>query len=404
MSKSKSGLRLALSVLVGIAAVGVIACFAFVEIFSDDIELSTDEQPAEEPVVVIPPKAVEANTRILMAGTTFWGRRTNKVARNSELGFAYPFSELDTLDRGRYNAWIAGIECPVTDNPTTDYEEETLLIFNCDTEYLEEASKYISVAMLGNNHTDAREMEGFIETKKNLKEFGIQSFGSYDYADGETNCSAITLPVNVKLDNGESVEYKIPFGFCSAHGVFGIPTEAVRANIERYAKFLPTIAMPHMGAEYEPSADQLRTNLYREMIDRGADAVIADHPHWIQNSEAYNDHLIAYSMGNFMFDQEGKEYTRSAAIEAFAQIDMSDTDLDTWNKLGVYCEEHDGDCIEKIEAANLPKLKINWTYDYHGTSTEGTKKYVTHLASDYEQAEIGQRLRWDAIPDYMKIK
>ena len=162
--------------------------------------------------------------------------------------------------------------------------------------------------------------------------------------------------------------------------------------------------MPHMGAEYEPSADQLRTNLYREMIDRGADAVIADHPHWIQNSEAYNDHLIVYSMGNFMFDQEGKEYTRSAAIEAFAQIDMSDTDLEAWNKLGIYCEEHDGDCIEKIEAANLPKLNINWTYDYHGTSTEGTKKYVTHLASDYEQVEIGQRLRWDAIPDYMKIK
>ena len=39
-------------------------------------------------------------------------------------------------------------------------------------------------------------------------------------------------------------------------------------------------------------------------IDAGATMVVGSHPHWVQGIEWYNGHLITYSLGNFVFDQE----------------------------------------------------------------------------------------------------
>jgi poly-gamma-glutamate capsule biosynthesis protein CapA/YwtB (metallophosphatase superfamily) len=39
------------------------------------------------------------------------------------------------------------------------------------------------------------------------------------------------------------------------------------------------------------------------VIDNGADMVIGHHPHVIETTEWYKDKFIAYSMGNFIFDQ-----------------------------------------------------------------------------------------------------
>ena len=195
----------------------------------------------------------------------------------------------------------------------------------------------------------------------------------------------------------------MPFGFCSAHGVFGIPAEDYLQNMKKYSVLMPTIAMPHMGAEYKSAHDTLRQNLYRKMIDYGVDAVIADHPHWTQDAEAYKGKLIVYSMGNFMFDQIfNKEVSRSAAIEANAEINnITDVDLDKWNELGEACLDDKKTCFTNIQTAALPRPHISWTYDYHATTSAGDR--ITRLGSDAEQAEIGARLKWDAILTELKV-
>ena len=336
----------------------------------------------------------EAKAKWLFAGTTFWGRRTNKDARASELGVKYPFSQLDTLSPEKYEAWIAGLECPVTNNGHNDTEENTIFKFNCDPDYLPEAKKYFTAFMLGNNHTDNQGVAGFKETKEHLDENGIQYFGSYDYQDAQGNCDVLTLPVKVTYSNKKTKTLQLPFGFCSAHGVYGVPTEAVLANMGEYAKILPTIAMPHMGAEYKATQDEIRTNLYHKMIDYGVEAVIADHPHWIQNSEVYKGKMIVYSMGNFMFDQTfNVDVSRSAAIEGNLQVvNPKKKKLEKWSKLGEACLKEKETCLSKIKEAKLDRLDLKWTYDYHGTTSAGNR--ITRLASEAEQVAIGQRLNW----------
>lgn len=60
----------------------------------------------------------------------------------------------------------------------------------------------------------------------------------------------------------------------------------------------------HSGFQYaEAPSDSLRKNA-RAAIDAGADIVICHHPHVTQGFEWYKGRLIAYSLGNFVFDQD----------------------------------------------------------------------------------------------------
>ncbi len=58
----------------------------------------------------------------------------------------------------------------------------------------------------------------------------------------------------------------------------------------------------HSGREYvdEPNAAQIEFS--RTAIDAGALLVIGHHPHTLQAIEEYGGGLIAYSLGNFVFD------------------------------------------------------------------------------------------------------
>lgn len=59
----------------------------------------------------------------------------------------------------------------------------------------------------------------------------------------------------------------------------------------------------HFGQEYQESPDSWQKYFSHLAIDSGADLVIGHHPHVIQPIEEYKGGYIAYSLGNFVFDQ-----------------------------------------------------------------------------------------------------
>lgn len=57
----------------------------------------------------------------------------------------------------------------------------------------------------------------------------------------------------------------------------------------------------HGGTEYNPAPTSDQQVLYRRLCDAGADIVFGSHPHVLQPVEWYNDSLIVWSLGNFMY-------------------------------------------------------------------------------------------------------
>ncbi len=72
----------------------------------------------------------------------------------------------------------------------------------------------------------------------------------------------------------------------------------------------------HFGEEYqkEPTARQI--DFAHRAVNAGADIVIGTHPHVVEIVERYNGGVIAYSLGNFIFDQAfSKETMEGLALE-----------------------------------------------------------------------------------------
>ena len=61
--------------------------------------------------------------------------------------------------------------------------------------------------------------------------------------------------------------------------------------------------MIHWGTEHTDKLEDYQKSIGHQLIDAGADSVIGAHPHVVQGIEKYNDKLIFYSLGNFIFNQ-----------------------------------------------------------------------------------------------------
>lgn len=70
----------------------------------------------------------------------------------------------------------------------------------------------------------------------------------------------------------------------------------------------------HWGTEYVSWPSQRQRKLARDIIDAGASLVLGHHPHVLQGFEVYRGGLIAYSLGNFVFDQRGLPRNQSLIL------------------------------------------------------------------------------------------
>ena len=129
------------------------------------------------------------------------------------------------------------------------------------------------------------------------------------------------------------------------------------------------------------------------MVDAGADAVLGNHPHWIQNAEAYNGALIVYSMGNLIFDQQfNQEVTRSAMIDMTIALEYSE-DLQQYLDIAEQCSVFKDDCLEQIANSGVARPEPTLTYDVIATRT-------TDLVTSRDDAGLAsakERLNWDAV-------
>lgn len=392
--KNKKTFRISLLLLM--SAILVFLCLWY---FGRNINQKTDTVVAPE-VKLATTKNISTN--LLFTGNIYLSRYINDWSMASPLKYAYPFSRLNEFDRQSYNAWIGGLECPVVAGISqTSAQENATLRFNCSPDYLPDLSKWFNIVTLANNHTDNQGVGGFTETQANLDKNNIQYFGHYDPRALNDICDVISTPVDVTLSDGTKKSGNLPVAMCGYNGVFRVPTDESAAVVKNYSDYMPVIAMPHMGKEYVASADQLKINFYRKLIDYGADMVLGDHPHWIQGSESYKGHLIVYSMGNFLFDQQDTtEVTRSAAIRlVMTSKDTGSILLDKWLLIGEQCKTYKDDCLNLIKEQGLKKVSLEYQFGVVG-SNDAQK--ITKPATQAQTASILERLDWQNTMDNLQ--
>lgn len=157
----------------------------------------------------------------------------------------------------------------------------------------------VDVANLANNHTSNYGASGYESTKAALHTRGILP------------SDATTLAVIER--NG------ITFGFLGFDIITSWPDEPqlfkrVRETDQQVDVLVVSV---HRGAEYVREPSEKERILLRSVVDAGADLIIGHHPHVVQPVEEYRGALIAYSLGNFVFDQMWSQDTREGVVGRF---------------------------------------------------------------------------------------
>lgn len=184
----------------------------------------------------------------------------------------------------------------------------------------------IDAVSLANNHSMNGGIKPFEQMLDSLKARGIGYFGAgRNYSEAHTPYIADIKGIKVAFLGYTSIPGNYEAGESSTGNAFIKITpwypfsEADVAQMEkdiRDAKTKADVVIPyfHWSKEYvhQPN-EQMRTVAHRA-IDAGATMVVGSHPHWVQGLEWYKDTLIAYSLGNFVFDQEQMLKTKQGVV------------------------------------------------------------------------------------------
>lgn len=217
------------------------------------------------------------------------------------------------------------------------YEPYRLLIPTNAIEELREAG--FDLLSLVNNHAlDAGEA-GFTNTQAVLESAGIMALGAGFGPEGTSQFvirqikgitiaflafNRISLPHistgNQSLDHRES--QAPPVNTQTQHTVETIKTVIRLVRME--ADFV--VVSIHWGKEYQLQHDSGQKELAETMLKAGADLVLGHHPHVVQETElielegrenTQRAQFIAYSLGNFAFDQGWEETGQGLALRIY---------------------------------------------------------------------------------------
>ncbi len=331
--------------------------------------------------------------RYLFTGTTVVARGIQQQATRADgtIDYNQPFSELDTLEPEKYDAWMTELECPVTEAELSFRQQVDTLVFNCPVGFTEPLVEYFELISLANNHSGDLGREAFEETQDRLESAGAQIYGHYDPSVRDDTCEVMGLPVRLQLTDGEEETARLPIAFCAWHYFFRTPEPGELEVMQEYVDILPVFAFTHAGMEYRTEAQPSEVELTRSIIDLGAEFVINNNPHWVQNTEVYNDKLIVYATGNFMFDQLDTETNRAANIDTTISVQYNENTA-RWLALGEDCIGRGDSCLEQARQQNLEKIDIEYEFDV--VSSLNGYRELPRLADETTHQAILERMNW----------
>jgi poly-gamma-glutamate synthesis protein (capsule biosynthesis protein) len=166
-----------------------------------------------------------------------------------------------------------------------------------------------TVMALANNHILEHGSALVTETRSLLSAAGVQPVG-YE-SDGSTDRAAL----EVRID-GVGVQILAASLIRDLTGR-AVEPEAQEARLVRQLRGSAAdlrIVTLHWGDEYSTLPSAKQRQLARNLADAGAHLILGHHPHVLQPVERIGDALVAYSLGNFVFDQDWTDDTRTGGI------------------------------------------------------------------------------------------
>lgn len=256
---------------------------------------------------------------VAVGGDVMLDRNIRKIGNKD--GYDKFFENLSPLFHSA-DISVVNLEGSITSFPSKTYLENGTLTKDFSFTFAPEtaqsiAKSGINLVSLANNHSGNFGAIGLDETISWLSKSDVSWFGSPH----NTRGSIKTIDKN-----------GIKITFIGYHE-FEAGLEDILNDIREAPGFV--IVMPHWGEEYNTVPNEQIKQKAKMMIDAGADAIIASHPHVIQNHEIISEVPVFYSLGNLIFDQYfSPEVKKGNVLKMY--ISKNDGDKVNINKIEIY--------------------------------------------------------------------
>lgn len=297
-----------------------IICTFFVESIKEALEKWCDETFLQ--IQNNNQKDLQKPIFISSVGDIMVGRGVENILINDKNGLEKVFTTTLPILQNN-NITIGNLEGVITDSNKNAIKTYTFKFNKKVLPFLQKAG--FNYFMQTNNHCYDYGEQGFKDTLKAFSEYNIASSGIGYNEDEAKNFYHTTIngqkfsiiscgayPVENSGFNGQ----KTATATKNRAGILWLTDEVYELVKKEKQEGNFVIVNVHGGEEYHFTPNKTQIESYKKLCDHGADVVFGSHPHVLQKNEWYNNSLIVYSQGNFIFNgmEEMKGATQSEII------------------------------------------------------------------------------------------
>lgn len=250
-------------------------------------------------------------THLVFVGDVMLSRQIGKIIEIR--GPNFPFEKVGDSIREADIAF-ANLESPVSTRGT---DQGSVYSFRANPESLQ-GMKYagFDLVSIANNHMFDWGSDAFVDTMAHLRAYDIDFVGggltqeeAHDFKEFKVGDDKFCFFAFTEFALKNPRKENPGMAYLDQDWA----NEAIRDAKEKGGCEVVTVSI-HWGNEYETASSNYQKVFARGFIDAGALLVIGHHPHVLQEIEEYKGGLIAYSLGNFIFDQNFSEDTQRSVI------------------------------------------------------------------------------------------
>ncbi|RJQ36183.1 CapA family protein [Candidatus Parcubacteria bacterium] len=274
----------------------------------------TAEYEARLPRAPVPAaEPTRDSATLLFVGDIMLDRGIDAIMRRRD-DWIFPFRRMQPLLR-EADLLIGNLEGPISDQGTN---VGSIYSFRADPRAIEGlVAAGFDILSVANNHIWDYGPDAARDTLTRLGQAGIAPVGGgVDVAEAHAPVMRTINGVRIALLAYTDLLPESRGAADASPAIAYLDPAIVRADIAAARQNADVvIVMLHWGNEYEPHPTAAQRALARVLIAEGATLVIGHHPHVVQDIERVGEGLIAYSLGNFVFDQNfSPETSRAIAL------------------------------------------------------------------------------------------
>lgn len=208
---------------------------------------------------------------------------------------------------------VAPLEHPLTANPELTPCVETVIFTGSHRVVPAMANAGIDVVFaIGNHMMDCwggcNGVAALYETLDRLRDAGIVTVGAGEHLDAARAPALVNVQTGSGTVSFAFLGYDIIAPWYHAEddqpGTAPLEVKHLREDIAAAGELADHVIVgANWGVEYVSNPVLYQRDLGGIAMAAGASLLVGNHPHWVQAIEHFDDSLVAYSFGNFVFDQ-----------------------------------------------------------------------------------------------------